>query len=379
LTAGANTITVTYDGNAQFNGSSAKVTVNVSIPTANSAVVPSAYPYNYAFQYPPIPQTPPIQGSQWHLVLELKEVAGVGTRVTGFSINGVNQSSQIANLFGTNVLPPDGTLGGGWLIEVPSVPTTIPVTFSGQDAGGFKWTTGLQVALVGGPDQFVYISNRGLVNAASFQTTFAPGMIMSVFGGDLTNPPTGSGEAQSVPLPLTLAGSSAAINGVAAPYYYASFGQANIQIPYETAPGDAVLTITGWIGQSFNYAFKVQPAAPGIFVDARNGAPVPSETGSPGQEVLLFITGEGLVTPALATGASPAPGTPLADLPKPKLPVTVTVANIEAQIAFIGIVPGIVGATQINYIIPANAPAGVQQVVVFVGGVPSPAAMITVK
>ena len=74
-----------------------------------------------------------------------------------------------------------------------------------------------------------------------------------------------------------------------------------------------------------------------------------------------------------------SPGTPLADLPKPKLPVTVTVANIEAQIAFIGIVPGIVGATQINYIIPANAPTGVQPVVVFVGGVPSPPAMITVK
>ena len=131
--------------------------------------------------------------------------------------------------------------------------------------------------------------------------------------------------------------------------------------------------------QSFNYAFKVQPSAPGIFVDSRNGAAVPSETASPGQEVSLFITGEGLVTPALATGASPDPGTPPNELPKPQLPVTLTVANIQAQIAFIGIVPGIAGTTQINYIVPSNAPLGVQPVVVTVGDVASPAASITLK
>jgi uncharacterized protein (TIGR03437 family) len=66
-------------------------------------------------------------------------------------------------------------------------------------------------------------------------------------------------------------------------------------------------------------------------------------------------------------------------LPKPKLPVTVYVANLPAQIAFIGITPGIVGATQINYIIPSKAPLGVQPVVVTVGGVPSPPVFITLQ
>jgi uncharacterized protein (TIGR03437 family) len=204
-------------------------------------------------------------------------------------------------------------------------------------------------------------------------------MILSVFGGDLANPAAATGTAQSLPLPLTLAGSSATINGVPAPYYYSSFGQLNVQVPYETAPGDAVLTVSGFIGQTFNYAFTVLPGAPGIFVDSKNNAPVPSETGSPGQEVLLFITGEGLVTPALATGTSPAPGTPLDQLPKPQLPVILTVANIPAQIKFIGIPPGLVGTTQINYVIPLNAPSGIQPVVVFVGDIPSPPAFITVQ
>jgi uncharacterized protein (TIGR03437 family) len=377
LNSGANIITVTYDGNAQFNGSSTTITLNVSVPTANSAVALSVSPFYGFGPDEPIGQQPPDEGYKWLLNLQLTDVAGVGTTVTGFSINGANESSEIAAVFGSTALPPNGTLKGFWALNVSSVPTTIPVVFNGQDASGFQWTTELQVPLVGGPEQFVVIG--AVDNGASFQPVAAPGMILSVFGAGLNYSSTPTGAAQSLPLPLTLLGSSATINGVAAPYYYASNGQVNIQVPYETTPGDAVLTITGYIGQTFNFAFTVVPAAPGIFVDAANGAPVPSESGSPGQEVLLFITGEGLVTPALATGTSPAPGTPFEQLPKPKLPVSVTVANLPAQIVFLGIVPGIAGATQINYIIPANAPKGVQPVVVTVGGAPSPAAMITVK
>lgn len=373
LSAGANTVTVIYDGNAELNGSSATVKLNVSIPTKNSAVVASAYPYYYDLQVPPIGELPNVQGYPWRFVLKLKEVAGVETTLTGLSINGVDQKT--GGLVG-QILVPHGTLQGVLGVNVPSVPTTIPVLVSGQDPGGFQWTTGLQVELVG-PEQFVGISAP--VNGASYQYTYAPGMIMSVFGGGLNNPLQSTGQAQSLPLPLTLAGSSATINGVPAPYYYASDGQVNIQIPYETAPGAAVLTITGWIGQSSNYAFLVQPSAPGIFVDAKNNAPVPSETGSPGQEVVLYVTGDGLVKPALATGASPASGTPLDQLPKPVLPVTVMVANTQAKIAFIGIVPGIAGATQINYIIPANTPSGIQPVFVIVGDAISPPAFLTVQ
>jgi uncharacterized protein (TIGR03437 family) len=377
LNADGNIITVTYDGNAQFNGSSTTITVNVSVPTANSAVALSVSPFYGFGPDEPIGLQPPDQGFKWLLNLQLTDVAGVGTAVTGFTIDGANESSEIAAVFGSNVLPPRGTLKGFWALNVPSVPTTIPVVFNGQDASGFQWTTELQVPLVGGPEQFVAID--AVDNGASFQPVAAPGMILSVFGTGLNNSSTPSGAAQSVPLPLTLVGSSATIDGVAAPYYYASNGQINVQVPYETAPGDAVLTVTGYAGQASNFAFTVTPAAPGIFVDAANGATVPSESGSPGQEVLLFITGEGLVTPALATGASPAPGTPIDQLPKPKLPVSVTVANLPAQIVFMGIVPGIAGATQINYIIPANAPKGVQPVVVTVGGAASPPAFITVK
>ena len=372
LNPGTNTITVTYSGDVQFTGSSEAVTVNVTIPTGNSAVVPAAYPYYYDYQTPPVGELP---ANHWRFVLRLREAAGVRTTVTGLSINGADETSKIGALFGATILEPHGTLQGGWDVSLVSVPSTIPVIISGQDDGGSTWTTGLQIAFVGGPERFVNVG--AVVNAASFEPVGAPGMIMSIFGGILST--QASGQAQSLPLPMTLAGSKATINGVPAPYYFASYGQVNIQVPYETAPGDAVLTITGWIGEGANFAFKVRPSAPGIFVDTSDGAPVPSKTGSPGEEVVLYITGDGLVTPGLATGASPAPGTPLDQLPQPKLPVTVFVANRRAPIAFIGITPGIAGATQINYIIPPDAPLGLVPVIVQVGDVASPPAWMTLR
>jgi uncharacterized protein (TIGR03437 family) len=66
-------------------------------------------------------------------------------------------------------------------------------------------------------------------------------------------------------------------------------------------------------------------------------------------------------------------------LPAPVAPVVVTVGGIEAQIQFIGVIPGVVGATQVNFVVPQNAPAGMQPVVVTVGGVASQTAYMTVN
>ncbi len=81
----------------------------------------------------------------------------------------------------------------------------------------------------------------------------------------------------------------------------------------------------------------------------------------------------------LATGATPFVATPIALLPQPTLPVTVTVGGVPAPVAFGGIPSGLAGVTQINFVIPDDAPLGAQPVVVTVGGVASPAATITVK
>jgi uncharacterized protein (TIGR03437 family) len=93
----------------------------------------------------------------------------------------------------------------------------------------------------------------------------------------------------------------------------------------------------------------------------------------------MFITGEGLVTPSLATGATPSPRTAIANLPKPRAAYSVTVGGVPARVDFIGIPSGLVGVTQINFEIPAGAALGEQPVVVTIGGNPSNTAKIQVQ
>jgi uncharacterized protein (TIGR03437 family) len=210
------------------------------------------------------------------------------------------------------------------------------------------------------------ISIGGMANGASYQPAYAPGMVLSIFGAQLAPSTQAAG---SVPLPLTLAGVSATVNGVAAPLYYVSPSQLNIQIPYETGAGRAVLGVNN-NGQVAAAAFKVTPAAPGIFTDPSNNL-VPKSAAKPGDTLSLFLTGDGTVTPSLASGASPVSGTPLDYLPRPGLPVAVTIAGIPATIVFAGIPPSLVGTTQINFVIPSDAAAGTQTVIVSVAGASS--------
>jgi uncharacterized protein (TIGR03437 family) len=55
------------------------------------------------------------------------------------------------------------------------------------------------------------------------------------------------------------------------------------------------------------------------------------------------------------------------------------IALTSAQIPFVGVAPGLVGVTQINFVIPASVPAGVQPVVVTVGTASTQTAYITIQ
>jgi uncharacterized protein (TIGR03437 family) len=150
----------------------------------------------------------------------------------------------------------------------------------------------------------------------------------------------------------------------------------NVQIPYATNPGRATLVV-GNPYANLTYSFQVSASAPGIFTFPDGGVN-PANSAARGQTVTLYVTGEGQVTPSLATGATPSPHTQLGSLPKPRLPYSVTVGGVPATIEFIGIPSGLVGVTQINYTVPDAASTGVQAVVVTVGGVASPAANLNV-
>jgi len=209
-------------------------------------------------------------------------------------------------------------------------------------------------------------------NGASFDQSFAPGMLMSVFGTGLSS---GSPQAAATaPLPSTSSsGSSVTINGIPTPLLYISATQINLQIPYEVPAGNANLTVSSG-GNSSTVSFVIQAAAPGIFVDSQNGHIVPNESAAAGSTIVLFLTGAGQVTPTEATGNVPATGT----TPIPDLPLTLTVGGIAVTPVYVGIPDWSVGVLQVNFTVPETLAAGSQPVVVEIGGVSSKPALLTV-
>jgi uncharacterized protein (TIGR03437 family) len=259
---------------------------------------------------------------------------------------------------------------------------TLTATAAGQALGVYRATVIVQGSnsapqFIEVPISFTIgaspdISIGGVAHGASFQDNYAPGMALSVFGLGLAPAIQLDGV---LPLPLTMQGVSATVNGVAAPLYYVSPYQINLQMPYETGAGTAVVGINN-NGKVASFSFNTTPTAPGIFEPYGHLAPIAS--GKPGDVVVLFMTGEGDVTPALFTGASPAAGTAVDKLPQPRLHAAVTVGGINAAIQFEGIPTLLVGTTQINFVIPPGVPPGVQTLVVTSNGVASPGVSIAV-
>ena len=186
---------------------------------------------------------------------------------------------------------------------------------------------------------------RGLANGASFLPGFAPGMLLSVFGSQLS---IGTAAAPSLPLPTQLAGVIASVNGVAAPLYYVSPEQINLQVPASLGPGPAVLAINN-NGQVATSPFMLAAAAPAIFPAA-----MPSSA-RPGDTVTLYFTG---------ASNSQAIG--------------VTVGGLPAAITYAGTPSWSVGVVQVNYQVPVQVSAGSQPVVVTVSGVASSAVNLTI-
>src|SRR5262249_7538316 len=193
---------------------------------------------------------------------------------------------------------------------------------------------------------------KGLSNTFSYDERYAPGMLLTVWGSNLGAAPQGTA---AVPLECYMGGLYALINGLLyAPLLYVSPNQVNLQIPYEVTPGPEVLTVYTSAG-SASFPFQIQPSAPGVSLA--------SPSGSQGQTYTLYMTGDGLVTPTVPDGSPPV-GT---IAPRPRLPVTMTIGGVAAPIQFIGIPSWSIGATQINFQVPSNAPLGEQDLVVTVG------------
>jgi uncharacterized protein (TIGR03437 family) len=278
--------------------------------------------------------------------------------------------------------------GANWLTVSPtsgtgSGPLKISVNAAGLSRGAYVGLVTVQssdtipqaiqipVTFVVGTSQTTVVN--AVANGASYAQAFAPGMLLAVFGAQLS-PITRS--ANVLPLPLDISGVSATVNGVSAPLYYVSPGQINVQVPYETGKGVAILGVNN-NGQVASFPFTVAPAAPGLFT-APDGSLTPSASAKQGAAAIAFLTGDGDTTTFAITGASPPTGTSTSRLPRPKLPVTVTVGGVAAAVSFAGTPIGLVGVSQVNFTLAATTPLGDQAVIVTVGGIRTQAGRLAV-
>jgi uncharacterized protein (TIGR03437 family) len=320
----------------------------------------------------PVYQTPPdSNGFTFDFNVILTESNGGQTTLNTFSIGSASYTTDIVPFFGTNIIPPKGSIAANIGYKSLTVPVTFPFAFTGTDPGGKTWTQTVSVQFL--PAAAPTMQITAVANGASFLRSFTSGMEVSVFGTLLSS---STAIAGTLPLPSTLGGATATVNGVSAPFYYASPGQLNIQIPYGIPNGSATLSVTA-NGQTATFPFTISSAAPGIYVGT-NSALVPASTATRGSIVSLYMTGTGAQIPAIATGAAPPSTTPLNQLPQPVAAYSITVGGIKAPITFFGIPPFLVGVTQANFQVPANLALGTQPVIVTVGGVASAAANLTI-
>jgi uncharacterized protein (TIGR03437 family) len=205
-----------------------------------------------------------------------------------------------------------------------------------------------------------------VVNAGNLGTDIAPGGLISVFGTQLSPVNMATSE---IPLPTALANSCLSVNGLPVPILYVSPTQVNAQMPYQ-AIGDVTMVLRTPGGQSDNYNVVIEPNAPSVFmasVGPDTNVPTvvrndDNELVTPSHPIhrksntalIIYLTGLGPTTPAVATG-QPGPSNPLAIS---QLAPTVTLGGVELPVLFSGLAPGLVGVDQINVSVPVDVPDG---------------------
>lgn len=228
-----------------------------------------------------------------------------------------------------------------------------------------------------------------VTNAASYATgSIAPGEIITLFAGDPTHP---IGPAAAAGLTLdstgkvstTIGGVQVLVNGFACPMIYASASQVSAVVPYELKLFTTATVLVRFLGQTSNgVPVNVGTTAPGLFtanssgtgpgaiLNSNNSYNSPANPATPGDAVVVYLTGEGETSPGGITGkVTTLAAPPLPLTPAPLLPVSVTIGGQPADWTFAGEAPGFVsGAMQLNVTVPTSIAAGEQSIVVTIGG-----------
>ena len=209
---------------------------------------------------------------------------------------------------------PEGTAGGGLVMNADGSPTVIGLQFSFAAGGARPQTSASTLRLQAGLAQG--ISVLGVADSAAYQTagTVAPGEFLSLYGMGL-GPAEGTGAVLDSHgrFGSELGGVSMLFDGRPAPLLWVSANQINVLVPYEIAnSAQTTLQVTTSAGPSQTLALTVVPAQPNIFVVVNADGTVngPGHPAVAGSILTAYASGDGMLTQGLPDGSlagNPAP------------------------------------------------------------------------
>jgi uncharacterized protein (TIGR03437 family) len=238
------------------------------------------------------------------------------------------------------------------------------------------------------------INSGGVTSGAtpSGAALIAPGDLITISGQYFAAAPV---SATQLPLSTDLAGTQVLYGGAFLPLIYASSGTILAIVPYDLAPNAQYQLIVSRNGAiSGPVAVTVGAAQPDILeIGGSNSASVaqslwnlliagtppasaaPSTPLQPGGNLVIYCTGLGAISQALAPNQAP-PSTPITTVNS----VSVTIGGESVPVTFAGLVPGYPGLYQITGTVPSDAAAGTNiPVIVSVAGQTSPAVNVSVQ
>jgi len=226
----------------------------------------------------------------------------------------------------------------------------------------------------------------------------APGSYIAIYGSGLS--PATQVYSTSY-LPISLAGVSVSFDtadgriSVPAHIHFVSDGQINVQIPWEVQGyTSALMKVSISLSQTALYTVPLNQYSPGFFENPNDpSGPMawaidypldPSKptyfvsTSQPavqGDTLQFYVNGLGPVDNPTPSG-EPAPLSPLSHT---MATPSVTIGGKNAPVSFSGLTPTVVGLYAVNVTVPPDAPSGIQQLVISIGGVGSLPSKIAIR
>lgn len=247
------------------------------------------------------------------------------------------------------LVPPSGA---GFVRSLAPLPSG---TIAVLSTSGFVVLPGAYDAAVADP----HIDS--IASAADQSPAVAPGGLFTVRGSNLSPVNIATNE---IPLPTALGDSCMTINGVLVPLVFVSPSQINGQIPF-TVSGDSTMILRTPAGVSNNFDFPIDANAPAVFLTSvpgwdgltptvvragNNEMVTPTNPLHPNDQIVIYLTGLGLVSPDVKSGY-PGPADPLAEA---LAATSVFLGNSPLSVSFAGLTSCAPGVYQINAQLPSK-------------------------